>query len=370
MGLSLLEDGRVAECLTLTKSALEQEGSAYTDCFKYMEGLLYYRINEIKGARAALQSVTEASFDSKGRPRVSDYRPYALYILAKIHHAEGQIQKALGEYRKVTSWFSDAAACVREFQEAWIEMDPLVEILPGHPAQINVRSRNVDSLTIRAHKIDLEELLRSHRLEEPLRKINLSGIDPLFEMEVYAANRKPGTDTQTRSVLPLSGEGVYLITAESRGVSTKTILLISGLRLRTRIVQGSTNTDVRGWRVDVRSSLGQSVPEADVILVVRDKKGTRQILRGRTDSRGMFEIHETPDVESILVRFGDSLAFENFIRTTRATTVIHLDNPVKIVDLEAPLKELQQNLDAEGRRYLKNHVFGLNLNGIPVSKGY
>jgi hypothetical protein len=203
----------------------------------------------------------------------------ALYIMAQIHHARGEMDQALSLYRRVQERFRDAHETVQEAEKVLLEVPDVINVPPGRRPVLEAKLRNLERLDLRAYRVDLLKLYLLKGSLQDLAQVNLAGIRPVLTQNVRL-KRKPGVTQEQKIPLRLPGQGAYLVLIRG-GPRLIHSLVLTG-SLATEVTEDANEGRVR---VTVRKNGGRPVPGAQIQL-----KGTENehFIAGRTDLRGIF----------------------------------------------------------------------------------
>ena len=345
---TLLEQEHYGEAAALCTRAGELYADSHLkDGFEYVEAYSLFEESRYDAAEKMARRLATGQYrDASGRLRPSENRYLALHMLAKIHHARGDIAAAVEAYRKVKTLFPDAARALAYFEWRVLQVPELTELSVNENRTIRLAYKNVDSVQIRAYRVDLMTLYLRERSLNRITRINLAGIKPFYtgtfpvRASTYRMDEVPlvlGRKAKQRSgpadpipvVLP--DAGAYLLVVRSGETESMGMVLRTDLRM-------DIQTDPAGGTLRAtvydRTS-GSFVSRVDVKFVGSQD---RTFATARTDLRGVAEASGLSGYPTVIARQGDQYAF---YRSQEA-----VGRPVQRNDRN---KQRQQELRRDGR---------------------
>jgi hypothetical protein len=238
----------------------------------YLKAFAHFKTGEYNSSLKLCKQVVKDSEDEESQQM-------ARYIMAQIHHARGEMDRALSLYRKVRDRFRDAHETVQEAETVLLEVPDVITVPAGRRPVLEAKLRNLARLDLRVYRVDLQKLYLLKGSLRDLAEVNLAGIRPVISKNIRL-KKKPGVTQEQKFPLRLPGKGAYLV------------LIRGGPRLiHSLVLTGSLATEVTEdfdegrVRVTVRKNGGRPVPGAQIQL-----KGSEndRFIAGRTDLRGIF----------------------------------------------------------------------------------
>lgn len=299
---TLIEGGQLERALEVAEGALARyPESSLEDEFLYTVGYARFVGGKAEEALDVVRRVATENFvGSGGQMAPSQNRPHAIYLEGQILHSEGEVEDALRAYDEVAKDFTDAAEAAAYFRRRELSLPEVTRIDPAAASKIVVTSRNVESVTVQAYRVDLMRLYLLRKSLDDVRGIQLHGIAPVFDTELGVEGAADHAERRLDVALPFEGEGAYLVVARSGELLATGLVLRSGLT-----IDAEENLGAGRVRVNVRRP-GGFVGAAEV-KVVGSADG--RIRGGETDLRGIFVADDVVGRATVLVRVGDAFAF-------------------------------------------------------------
>lgn len=278
------------------KSQRRYPKSNFLTSFQYVEGLGYFYQREYKDAIEAVTRVAD---------RQDQNRDLARYILAQIYHAENKPVEAIGQYREIAGVFPDAAEAIRFFEEKRLSIEEVTLVKPKERAELKIRHRNIQTVHVQLHRVDLMKLYLQERNLSRIANIQLAGIKPLVDQSIDLGKEK-FVEKQTTVKLDLQDEGAYLAICRGEDLFASGLVLISPLelkiqeepasgRLRVNVVDtakgayaadvhvkaiGSMDSQFRSGDTDLRGIFVADGLRGTATVIARDKQGRYAFYRG------------------------------------------------------------------------------------------
>jgi uncharacterized protein YfaS (alpha-2-macroglobulin family)/TolA-binding protein len=234
----------------------------------------------------------------------SEHADTALYLMAKSHHARGEIGPAAAAYARLADRMPDAAEALAYLTGRELSAPPLVVIpLPAKP-ELEITSRNVEKLSLRAYRVDLPVLFALRKDPRQASGVKLTGIDPVRaweeKLEGGPAPRK------ARIAIPAQEKGAYLVvgrveTAAAGGQPGTSVAVeeFSTVVLRSDLeIDGQRIGDKLRVNVFRRAPDGKRSPAAGAYVRISDGQHLRGA--GAADPRGIFEALVPPGKAAVL----------------------------------------------------------------------
>ncbi len=223
----------------------------------------------------------------------------AQWMIARtLEEHQGKREEALEEYRKV-KWgpsTADAVRAVARLTAKHLVVATERVFRSEETPALAVASRNIESLTFRAYKVDLETYFRKMHLATGVEQLDIALISPdkTFEFAVpgYAKYREQKNEVPT----PLPGPhraGVMAVTASSKTLEATTLVVQSDLD----IIAKSSRNEVFVFAENLRTGK----PWSEVRLLISN--GQQVFAEGKTGPDGVFrgEFKELKDARDVRV---------------------------------------------------------------------
>lgn len=205
----------------------------------------------------------------------------------------GDLEGAFAEYSKLT-WSSSAP--VAQHRLAEMRATRLSVLVPrvfrtNEPAKVKVDTRNVDTLTVKLYRLDMEDYFRKTHALGGVERLDLALIDPDQTLQIPVKEYGKYKPIAQEIEIPIEGPGVLAVSitnetsrlTEVRGVDHQkleaTALLI---RSDIEIIVKSSRRQVLAYA----QNMVTQTPVAGVDLLVTD--GAKTVLSGRTGDDGAW----------------------------------------------------------------------------------
>ncbi len=282
---ALLERGEAQKAVAWSDVGLRRHPeSDLKSAIAYLKAFAHFKTGQYGPSLRLCKQVVDDSEDEESRQM-------ARYIMAQIHHARGDMDRALSLYRRVQDRFRDAHETVQEAETILLEVPDVIRVPASRRPVLEARLRNLERLDLRVYRVDLLKLYLLKGSLQDLAQVNLAGIRPVISKSIRL-KRKPGVTHEQKIPLRLPGKGAYLV------------LIRGGPRLiHSLVLTGSLATEVTEdfdegrVRVTVRRNGGRPVPGAQIQL-----KGTEndRFIAGQTDLRGIFIADEIEGAVTVI----------------------------------------------------------------------
>ena len=271
----------------------------YADAFEYSRAVAEWYLGLDTDAQKLLGRISESTYtDEEGITRRSANRELALYILAQIHHARREFEKAAEYYEKVAEIFSDAREVLEEFREKRISLPEVTTSRVGEKAKLELSHRNLTSAEILVYPVDLLTLYLREKNLSRITQVNLAGISPTlrrtFELEINADSRSQETEVE----LELTEAGAYLVICRGDELHTSGLVLVTDVELE--VTEDPLSGRLRVTALDQES--GHYLRDVDVRVV---GSGSGEVQQGKTDPRGLFIADGVGGVATVIALHGD-----------------------------------------------------------------
>ncbi len=263
------------------------------DALRYVEALARAELGQQGPARTLLGSIAKGQWPQPdGSLGPASLAPDATYALARIAEARGDRKAAIALYEEVGGAFPEAGEALSALTQVALSAEPLVILDSSEDSAVPVRVANVETVHLRAYRLDLRTIFLRDAGLDGARDIEVSGVSP-----VWSGSQRLSPDPFPRTVdldLPLSGDGAWLVQIDAGGERSSALLVRSALDL-------DAQDGALGRRLVVRKA-GQPAAGAEV----RALDGGGGVVATRTDLRGVAVV---PYGAATLVFDGDQLAF-------------------------------------------------------------
>ena len=263
--------------------ARRYDRSDFLDSYWYLTGYCHFAQGQHDKALKMCQKVALAKRTDKktGRTLESTNKWRAVYIMGQIHHSMGQAAKAITEYQRVKSRFSDAAQAIEYFARKDIKLPEVTRFTPGEKTSVKMSFRNVAECDVKVYRIDLMKFSLLRRNLGGITRINLAGIGARHEETVKLGDGKDYRDRKKQIALPMSEEGAYLVVARGENLHTSGLVLITPLTIEV-------TEDARSGRVRTTvkdQTKGNYVSNVHIKVI---GSGNADFTSGESDLRGIF----------------------------------------------------------------------------------
>lgn len=277
-------------------------GSFYLDDFTYLEGYVSFKKKQFIGSISTFQKLARDLFPSEKGEGKSSYANLALYLIGQMYHATGNIQEAMGFYKKVSAQYSDAKEVVEFFEQKVLQAEEIHIFGPEEKAQIKLKHRNLKKVDYKVYPVNLLRLYILRRNLSGVTKVNLAGIKPYQEGSFSLEGTQKYEIHKGNFPLPLKDPGAYLVFLKSESLNTSTLVVISSLKLYVQEDAASGRVRVNGLNRKADK------PEEKVYIKVIGQ-GNQKFRSGWTDVRGVFVADDIKGKTTILAKKGKHYSF-------------------------------------------------------------
>jgi len=257
----------------------------------------------------------------------------ALAAAGILETMPGRAAEAVTALRRIVETCPDSAEAEEAEERLEGMRDEHLEVIlpaprrPGERATVVVRTRNVDRLVGRVHRLDAVDYFRKHGGFRGLGDVMAEVIEPDARFEHRIADYEPLRRIETEVEIPVSGEGAWLVVLESDSLQAVGLLLVSDLTLITKSSPRSVLAFVQTAR-DGRPAPGVRV------LVRSDAGEVREVVTGPDGVALLRGTHDRRRPVGILAVRGDSVAHDDLcrpwwrVRSLGRTVHIATDRPI------------------------------------------
>ncbi len=278
LGSVHLEAGSYAKAERTSRSAAARHPkSRFLDGFDYTTAFARFAQRNFADALAMCERLETFDYGANANPGPAVMRERGILMKAQIHHAKGEMDKALENYKKVRESSPDAARTIAFLEREAIAV-PETTVAPlAKPAEIELEHQGVAEAHVRVYKVDLTMLaLRRKNLADPAG-VEVAGIRPVlektFKLDVPHAKRRE----KQKLLLDLKAAGAYLVGVKAGD------FFAGGLLLRSDLAMSVQEDDV--LRMNVTNAATGAFVEGVKVTVV----GKTAIDTLKTDLRGIAE---------------------------------------------------------------------------------
>ena len=235
----------------------------------------------------------------------SELAPRTLILIAQERQNQGDLIKAAATYRELIQKYpksklvSDARAALAQIEKHELSFDLDAATRPGVQPKLNVHSRNVQTVALRAYRVKLEDYLaRADNLKNAETQFtefsenfgNLADATKKFGAPIATWTLQTSTKLNHQGVndattAPFSKIGAYAVVIEADGVRFAQIVIISDLTLLKKVDKDGSFVFV----ADAKS--GEAVRGVNVVLKETWNYNPRvtDFAQGRSDDGGFFD---------------------------------------------------------------------------------
>ena len=219
-------------------------------------------------------------------------------IAATLEQHLGKLEEALEEYRKVTwgSLAGQARSCEARLTAKRLVVATDRVFRSDEKPRLAMTTRNIESVTVRAYKVDLETYFRKMHLARGVEQLDIALISPDRTFEFPVPKYAKYQELESGIEVPLPGQklsGVMAVTTGSKTLETTTLVVQSDLDL---IVKSSRN-EVFVFAENMLT--GKPWPEVKLLI----SNGKQVFAEGVTGKDGVFrgEFKELKDAQDVRV---------------------------------------------------------------------
>lgn len=167
--------------------------------------------------------------------RDTDAASQAQFAIADtLERKLGKFEEALEEYRKVAAGrlWGDAQQAIARLSAPSMTVATERVFRSNETPRLKLVTRNVESVTVRAYKVDLETYFRKMHLAQGVEKLDIALIDPDKSFEFPVPNYVKHQQLASAIEVPLPGDasaGVMAVTVSSKNLEATTLVIRSDL---------------------------------------------------------------------------------------------------------------------------------------------
>ncbi len=200
----------------------------------------------------------------------------------------GDFEKALKSYRKLTSgtWSAhaqrEAQELIRQMTEKHLQLVTPRTFRTNEPAHVRASLRNIEAVTVKLYKIDLEAYWRKMYGVDGIEGLDLALIEPDTTWKYRVPEYKKYKRFECDINIPFDGPGVYAVHLGDETLESATLLIRSD-------IETITKTSRREALVFVQDMVkGKVVPDAKVLV----SNGSTVVYEGLTGKDGVLHATE------------------------------------------------------------------------------
>jgi len=205
-------------------------------------------------------------------------------IADTLEHKLGKLEEALEEYRKVT-WGNAAPRAQQAISRLTARsMSVATErVFRSHEVpRLKLLTRNIESVTVRAYKVDLETYFRKMHLARGVEGLDIALIDPdkTFEFKVPKYAKYQQIESQVEVPLPREAtSGVMAVTVSSKTLEATSLVIQSDLD----VIVKSSRDELFVFAENMRT--GKPWPEVRLLV----SNGAQVLAEAVTGKDGVFQ---------------------------------------------------------------------------------
>jgi tetratricopeptide (TPR) repeat protein len=282
LGSAYLEAGRHAPAeRTARAAAARYPKSRYLDGFDYSLAYALFAQKKFADALAMCDRLETFDYGAHANPGPAVMRERGILMKAQIFHAQGVLDRALENYKKVKETSPDAAWSVAFLEREAIAVPELSVAPLARPAEIELEYSGVAEAAVRAYKVDLTVLALRRKGIPDAASVEVAGIKPVFEKSFPLDAPNARRRERQKLALDLKAPGAYLVGVKAGGFFASGLLLRSDLAMAVQ--EGSEGT----VRVNVTHAAAGGFAEGVKVTAFGTAGGP--IAADKTDLRGVWE---------------------------------------------------------------------------------
>ncbi|HUU98454.1 MAG TPA: MG2 domain-containing protein, partial [Phycisphaerae bacterium] len=218
------------------------------------------------------------------------------------------LEAAIEAYKKLTwsQWAEQARQRVAEMNATRLLLVTARIFRTDEPAEVRVDLRNIDRLTVKLYRIDMEDYFRKSHSLRGVEALDLLLIDPDKTLEIEVAGYAKYKPITQHLDIPFEGPGVYAVNVSND--NTKLSAPGGGpprkLEATTLLIRSDIDVIIKSSRRQVfvfAQDMRMQAPAAGVNVLVSD--GSKVLLSGKTDADGVWlgKDKKLKDLENLAV---------------------------------------------------------------------
>ncbi len=290
--------------------------SRFLDTFDYIQAFALFAQKKFPEALKMCGRIETFDYGAESNPGPEVMRNLAILMKAQIHHAKGELEKALESYRRVRDRYPDAARALAFLEREAIALPEVTVVPEGEPNRIEIEYSGVAQAQVKAYKVNLTMLYLKHRGVKNSSAIEVAGIRPVFEKTFSLRHANSKRREKEKLNLDLKETGAYLVSIKAGDFFATGLFLKSNLSMAVQEEAQSGTV-----RVNVTVAPGGKFEEnVKVTFIGSGDKGFKS---GKTDLRGIAEVKGLKGNAMVIAEKDDHYAFHRgmtplsgFIRRT------------------------------------------------------
>ena len=227
-------------------------------------------------------------------------------IAQALEEELGRYEEALEAYGKVEYGpkTDDARQAVARLLEKRLGVATERVFRTDEPARIKLTTRNIETVTVRVYRIDMETHFRKMNRAPGVEQLDVALIDPDETIEFEVPDYEKYREISSTIELPFEGDtaGVMAVNVSSRRFEATTLVIRSDLD----VIVKSSRDEVFVFAENMRT--GKACPAAKVLVT----DGRKLLAEGETGEDGIFrqgcgELADSPET-CVLALLGDHVA--------------------------------------------------------------
>jgi len=217
-------------------------------------------------------------------------------IAATLEQKLGKLEESLEEYRKVTwgDYAGKAKAAVARLTAKSMTVATERIFRSDETPRLKLTTRNIETVTVRAYKVDLETYFRKMHLARGVENLDIALIDPDKTFEFPVPDYAKYQELESTIEVPIpggAGSGVMAVTVSSKTLETTTLVIQSDLD----VIVKSSRDEVFVFAENMLT--GKPWPGARLLI----SNGRQVFAEGTTGDDGVFhqqykDLKEAADV--------------------------------------------------------------------------
>ncbi|MSR45831.1 MAG: hypothetical protein EXS13_01970 [Planctomycetes bacterium] len=229
----------------------------------------------------------------------SDAASESLYKAGALWHEQAELERAVEAWRACNfgGHAGTSAAELARLLQPSLAVTTLRSFRAGEPATLELRCRNLEQVTVKLHRLDLEAYFRKFLAADSVERLDLDLIAPEQSFQFAVPDYVRWKETLLALPLPIEGPGAWIAVVEAPQLRATTLVLKSDLDLIVK----SSHRELLVYAED----RAQGTPAAGVELLLdvgADETGTRRQLTGTTDADGIVHLRADQPFEPAALR--------------------------------------------------------------------
>ena len=241
----------------------------------------------------------------------------AWFMIGQVYEFElYDFDQAMKAYEKVKSGSNvgEAKAAMRSMKQKALTISTDRIFRTNEKPVIKLTTRNIDAVTAKMYKIDLETYFRKMHTIQGIEKLDVDLISPDKTWEEKFAEHDQYREYERELEAPFKDPGVYIVNISAENLQATTIVMISDIDIIIR----TTNADVLVFAENMRTE--KPYANADVLV----SNGSKVIGTGKTDAKGIFHmmLEDPEELSSVSVlAMADGSFASSFILQSGRTAI-------------------------------------------------